>query len=212
VVRSFRRGALAAVLALSLAPLAACAAGNGAETLNIQPDSAATTVGDIKVQNAYVLTRPGGPASITARLYNNGSAAQTLQAVQLAGPLEATLSGSPDEGGRTVTVPAHGSVLLGGTGNPSAVITSGAQSLHDGDVRNALFLFSVTGPVALPVFVVPATGQFKDYGPASPPPAPSPTASATATALPTPTGSATAAPGGTATPGATATITATATR
>lgn len=198
MVRSFRRGALAAVLALSLAPLAACAAGNSAETLKIQPDSPSVTVGDIQVQNAFVLTQPNGPATVSARLFNNGATDQTLQSVQLAGSMNASLSGA--DGGGTVTVPARGSVLLGGKGNPAAAIDSGSEALRDGDVQNAVFVFSSTGPVALPINVTPATGYFQQYGPtsvpttAAPTPTAVPTVEATATATATAGAPATAAP------------------
>lgn len=202
MVRSFRRGALAAVVALSLAPLAACAAGNSAQTLKVEPDSQSATVGDIQVQNAFVLTQPGGPATVSARLFNNGTADQTLQAVQLAGGLSARLSGA--DGGGTITVPAHGTVLLGGKGNPAATIDSGSESLRDGDVQNAVFNFSTTGAVALPVNVTPAAGFFEPYGPSSLPttavPLPTDTATAAPTDTATPTGTATATPTDTATP------------
>jgi hypothetical protein len=201
VVRSFRRGALAAVLVLSLAPLAACASGNDSQTLGIHPDSQATAKGDIKVQNAYVLTQAGGPATVSARLFNNGSADQTLDSVRIAGTLTASLS--DPNGGQTVTVPAHGSVLLGGTGNPSAVLDTGSESLRDGDVQSAVFTFSSTGQVALPVNVTPATGYLEPYGPSSLPTTapPYPTAT-TPTATP---GGTSAKPGGaSAKPGSTA--------
>ena len=68
--RSLRRGALAATaLAFSIATLSACAAGKDAQTLEIKPDNAATSVGDIKIQNVNVVTQPGrraGPAAVTA--------------------------------------------------------------------------------------------------------------------------------------------------
>ena len=52
------RGVFAAAIALSLAPLAACSDGDGAATLQVSPDSQSTSVGSIKVQNAFVLTQP----------------------------------------------------------------------------------------------------------------------------------------------------------
>lgn len=68
---SLRRGALAAAaIAFSIASLAACGAGHNAQTLEIKPDNAATSVGDIKVQNAVVITQPDlestGPAVVSA--------------------------------------------------------------------------------------------------------------------------------------------------
>lgn len=165
MVRSFRRGAVAAVLALSLAPLAAaCAAGNDASSLEVEPNSASASTGPVEIQNAYVLTQPNGPATVSARLYNNGASAQTLQSVQLAGGITATLSGGS---GQTVTVPAHGSVLLGGKGNPAATVSSGQESLRDGDVQTTVFTFSGTGPVKVMANVTPAVGYLQPYGPSS---------------------------------------------
>jgi hypothetical protein len=204
VVRSFRRGALAAaVIALSVAPLAACGAGNEAQALKVEPDSQSATKGDIQVQNAFVLTQPNGPATVTARLFNNGSDEQTLQAVQLSGGQSAQLSGA--NGGGTVTVPAHGSVLLGGKGNPTAVVAGGSEALRNGDVQNAVFQFSGAGAVALPVQVQPAAGYFEPFGPGTLPtteaPTPTGTPSATETATPSDTGT----PSDTASPSDTAT-------
>ncbi|WP_329134952.1 DUF461 domain-containing protein [Streptomyces sp. NBC_01476] len=204
MVRSFRRGAFAAVLALSLAPLAACAAGTDATSLKVEPDSAYASAGVIKVQNAFVLTQADGPATVSARLFNNGSSPQTLQSVQLAGALNARLSGA--NGGKDVTVPAHGTVLLGGKGNPAAVIDSGQESLRDGDVQTAVFRFSGSGPVSLPINITPSAGYFQPYGPSSLPTTATPSPSDTAT--PTTTPDSTATPTDTATPTGTATPTA----
>ncbi|MFB7505704.1 DUF461 domain-containing protein, partial [Streptomyces broussonetiae] len=56
---SLRRGALAAsAIVFSIASLAACGAGNDSQTLEIKPDNAATKVGNIKVQNALIITQP----------------------------------------------------------------------------------------------------------------------------------------------------------
>jgi hypothetical protein len=189
VVRSFRRGACAAVLALSLAPLAACAAGNGAATLAIHPDNAATSVGDMEVQNAYVLTEANGPATVSARLFNNGTSAQTLQSLQVAGTLNAQLRGV--KGRSTVTVPAHGSVLLGGKGNPAAIVDTTQESLRNGDVQTAVFTFSASGSVSLPINVTPAVGFFEPYGPSSLPASASPSPTTTPSGSSTPTGTAT---------------------
>ena len=209
MVRSFRRGALAAVLVLSLAPLAAaCAAGDDAQTLQIQPDNSSTHTGDVKVQNAYVLTDPNGPANVTARLFNNTSTDQTLQSVQLAGGITATLSGA--DGSGSVVVPANSSVLLGGQGNPAAVITAGDESLRDGDVQQAVFTFSGAGPVSLPVMVSPAVGYLQPYGPSSVPTTAAPTTAAPTTSAPAQPGSS-ATPTNGATPGSGATPTGSAT-
>lgn len=199
MVSSFRRGAVAAVLVLALAPLAAaCSAGNDAQTDEIHPNSFSGSAGDAKVQSAFVLTDPSGPATVSARLFNNGSSAQTLESVQIDGAGSAQLLGA--NGASAITVPAHGSVLLGGAGNPAAILSGAGEALRDGDVQNAVFTFSGAGAVRTAVNVTPAAGYFEPYGPGSAPttPAPAPsattpaaTAKATATSTVTPTATAT---------------------
>ncbi|MFE7232015.1 DUF461 domain-containing protein [Streptomyces sp. NPDC057596] len=172
---SLRRGALAAAaIAFSIASLAACGAGHDAQTLQIRPDHAATTVGTIKVQNAVVVTQPGvqtkGPAVIIATLFNNGTTDQTLDGIRVDGDGSAQIT--PAQGGGKVTVPAHGSVVLGGKGNASAALTNPGPVLMDGNAQKITFTFSKTGDVSLRAFVVPAQGYFDKWGPSNIPAAP----------------------------------------
>ncbi|MFI0724022.1 DUF461 domain-containing protein [Streptomyces sp. NPDC021224] len=207
MVRSFRRGALAAaVVALSAVSLAACAAGNEAETLKVKPDNPAATKGDIQVQNAFVLTDPSGPASVTARLFNNGDSDQTLKSVDIVSGPSAQLSGA--DGSGSITVPAHSTVLLGGKGNPSGVISGGQEQLRNGGFQNAVFTFSGAGAVPLKIQVMPAASYFAPYGPGSLPTTEAPTPTDTATSTQTPqTSGDTATPTDTASPSDTATAT-----
>ncbi|MEV0845032.1 DUF461 domain-containing protein [Streptomyces sp. NPDC049954] len=180
---SLRRGALAAsALAFSIATLAACGAGNNAQTLEVKPDNAAATVGQVKIQNATVVTQPKrdatGPAVVTGTVFNNGPKDQTLESVTVNGERAELKSG---KGGSTVTVPAGGSVLLGGKGNASAVLPSGRESVRDGATQLVNFTLSETGNVRIPAYVVPATSYFKGWGPTE---APSPAASAADSASP----------------------------
>ncbi|MFD0383626.1 DUF461 domain-containing protein [Streptomyces stramineus] len=106
---SLRRGTLAAsALVLSIASLTACAAGNSAETLEVKPDNAATSVGDIKIQNVNVITQPDlaakGPAVITGTLFNNGTKDQTLRGITLPGK-NAAVKITPVGGARELVVP-----------------------------------------------------------------------------------------------------------
>ncbi|WP_431994626.1 DUF461 domain-containing protein [Streptomyces griseoflavus] len=172
---SLRRGALAAVaIAFSIASLSACAAGNNAQTLQIQPDNASTTVGDIKVQNAIVVTQPDlestGPAVISATLFNEGRTDQTLESVTLPGTGK-TAELSPAEGG-SLTVPAGGSLILGGEGNASAVLSSSREAVQDGNAQPVTFTFSETGEVSLRAIVYPAESFFEKWGPSNMPDAP----------------------------------------
>ncbi|MGI5355992.1 DUF461 domain-containing protein [Streptomyces sp. CA-252508] len=167
--RSLRRGALAATaIVFSIASLSACGAGNDAQTLGVKPDNAATSVGTVKVQNAVVITQPKpdaeGPAVVSAMLFNNGAKAETLEAIELPGsklPVKLTAAG----GSGPITVPAGGSVLLGGKGNASAVIEKGREAAKNGGAQEVVFKLSETGDVRLEAFVVPATSYFAGYGP-----------------------------------------------
>jgi hypothetical protein len=195
VSRSLRRGAFAAsALVLSLASLTACGAGNNAQTLQVKPDSAATSVETITIQAATVVTQPKtdakGPAVVTGTLFNNGTSAQTLDSISLPGT-SATVKLSPAKGNGPVTVPANGSVRLGGQGNASAVIENGREAAQDGNAQQVVFSFSDTGDVGLRALVVPATSFFAGVGPSEQPSAsPSPSASGT------PSGAASGSPSG----------------
>ncbi|AWT43999.1 MULTISPECIES: DUF461 domain-containing protein [Streptomyces] len=169
---SLRRGALAAsVIAVSIASLAACGAGNDSQTLQIKPDNAATSVGDIKIQNAVVVTQPDrestGPAAVSATVFNTGDTAQTLDAIKVAGvdqPAEIKAA----KGGK-LTVPAGGSVVIGGKGNAVATLESSREAVQDGNAQKVTFTFSKTGDVTLTAFVVPAESYFSAYGPSEVP-------------------------------------------
>jgi hypothetical protein len=211
VSSSLRRGALAAsAIVFSIASLAACGAGNGSQTLEVKPDNAATTVGNIKVQNATIITQPDlkstGPAVISATLFNQGGTDETLQSITIPGSTEAVKL-TPAKGG-SLTVPAHGSLLLGGQGNASAAIANGRASVQDGNAQKITFTLSSTGDVSLRAFVVPATSYFDKWGPSQ-----IPSASPSASGAPGATPSGSAKPGrphkgGKATPSSSATGTA----
>ncbi|MER7000189.1 DUF461 domain-containing protein [Streptomyces sp. NPDC000410] len=179
---SLRRGVIAATaLVISIASLSACAAGNDAQTLGIKPDNAATSVGDIKIQNAAVLAKPGaGPAAVSATVFNNSTKPQTLESITLP-DTEATVKLTSAKGSGPVTVPALGSVILGGEGNASAVIAEGVKLTDAGDFQPVVFKFSETGDVRIEALVAPSAGYFKDFGPTGAPEAPATTPTGTPT-------------------------------
>ncbi|MEU8550204.1 DUF461 domain-containing protein [Streptomyces roseoverticillatus] len=200
---SLRRGTLAATaLVLSIASLTACAAGNSAQTLEVKPDNAATSVGDIKLQNVNVITQPDltakGPAVITGQVFNNGRKDQTLRAISLPGKNGAKVKLTAAKGSGDVVVPAGGSVLLGGKGNASAVLPDGREAIKDGEQQRLAFDFSDTGEVRIGAFVVPATSFFKDWGPSEAAPTPaagSPSGAASPSGAGKPSGAASPAAG-----------------
>ncbi|MFF7868896.1 DUF461 domain-containing protein [Streptomyces qaidamensis] len=172
---SLRRGALAAVVtAFSIASLAACGAGSNAQTLEIKPDNAATSVGDIKIQNAVVITQPDlestGPAAISATFFNSGRTAETLESITLPGTGK-TAQLKPAKGG-SLSIPPGGSLILGGQNNATAMLPSSREAVQDGNAQKVTFTFSKTGAVSLRAFVVPAEHYFKEWGPTEVPAAP----------------------------------------
>ncbi|RVU16982.1 DUF461 domain-containing protein [Streptomyces antnestii] len=192
---SLRRGALAAAaIAFSIASLAACGAGSNAQTLEIKPDNAETSVGDVRIQNATVITQPDlkskGPAVITATLFNNGRKAQTLDSVVVDGVGKAAALTAAD-GKKTVTIPAGGSLVLGGKGNASAQLPNSRTAVLDGNAQNITFTFSTTGAVKITAFVVPAESYFKQWGPSEVPAVPTATPTQSASGSVKPSGSAT---------------------
>ncbi|MFF7073636.1 copper chaperone PCu(A)C [Streptomyces pseudovenezuelae] len=204
---SLRRGALAAsAIAFSIAALSACAAGSNAQTLEVKPDNAETRVGAIKLQNVVVITQATpeasgettGPAVVSATVFNSGDTAQTLESVSVDGGGKAEIT--PAKGKGKVTVPAHGSVILGGKGNASAAVSEIGESVRNGNAQKVTFTLSTTGDVSVRAFVVPADSYYSKWGPSavpsapqtSPKPKPKPTGSATPTGAATPSGSATA--------------------
>ena len=137
---SLRRGTLAATaLALSVATLTACAAGNDAQTLEIKPDNAATRVGTIKVQNANIVTdaQGSGQATVAVRIFNDGKKAQTLKGVAIKGQ-RAKLS--PAKGERKLEIPAGGSLALGGKKNAAARVRGRRVDGRHGRQRAAAHL------------------------------------------------------------------------
>ncbi|MFE2607229.1 DUF461 domain-containing protein [Streptomyces mirabilis] len=216
---SLRRGALAAAaIAFSIASLAACGAGNNAQTLEVKPDNAATSVGDIKIQNALVITQPDttstGPAVVSATVFNNGRTPQTLDSVKIGGDGVAQIT--PAKGGGKLTIPAGGHVILGGEGNASAALSNPGAAVKDGNAQPITFTFSRTGDVKLRAFVVPAESYFTKWGPTNIPAAPGATATGSATSSKSPktskspSGSVSGLPTDAASASATATATATA--
>lgn len=173
---SLRRGALAAAaIAFSISSLAACGAGANAQTLEVKPDNAATAVGDIKVQNAIVVSQPDlestGPAVVSATVFNNGRTAQTLDSITVDGTGKSAEI-SPAKGTGKLTIPAGGSVVIGGKGNAAAVLPSSRDAIKDGNAQPITFTFSSTGDVSLRAFVVPAESYFEEWGPSKLPEAP----------------------------------------
>jgi len=200
VSRSLRRGAVAALIIATAPILSACSAGSGAATLQVKPNSAATTVGStLKLNGITVVTATNGTnqANVVVNIANNSQSAETLTSVSVDGT-PATLSG-------TATIPAQGSLLLSGPNQPTAQVADLAET--PGQNATVNFTFANAGSASVQALVNAGAGQYAAYAPALPTPAPAVSLSATPTA--DATGKATAKSTAKATAKATATSTST---
>lgn len=171
---SLRRGTLAATaLALAVAGLTACGAGNEAATSQIKPDNAAKTFKELKLQNVNIVTasndttetRTEGPATVTARIFNDGPKDEILESITVDGPGgKAKLS--PAKGEKELKVPAGGSLKLGGKDEAAALFAdAGKAGVLDGNAQSVTFRLSETGPVKMRATVVASAHQYEDIGP-----------------------------------------------
>ncbi|WP_406200163.1 DUF461 domain-containing protein [Kitasatospora sp. NBC_01560] len=186
--RSIRVGSIAAIAALAIASLSSCAAGNTPDTLEIRPDNAQATAGtDLLLNNIVVVTgdessgEHTGPANVTVNISNSGTVPAELQSINVGTDAAAF---ADDKGAplSVIVIPAGGSVLIGGEGNPSARVAS--TSVNVGGYVPTAFAFRSGEKAATEAAVSPNKGLYKGWGPtASPVAVPSKAAgSASATA------------------------------
>jgi hypothetical protein len=127
-------------------------------------------------------------------VFNTGKTAQTLESITVPGTGK-TAELKPAEGG-SLSIPAHGSLVIGGENNASAVLSGSREAVKDGNAQKITFTFSETGAVSLRAFVVPAEGYYASWGPTEVPEAPADTASPSASTSGEPGASASPSPSG----------------
>jgi hypothetical protein len=165
-----RRFALVAAAAL-IPALAGCEAGNNAPTLSFHPptETAATTVGDLAIQNVFVLGAPlgrnlraGQSASLFLALLNkHGGAPDKLISISAPGT-----AGS-------VTLPANTTVVFGhplffSGPQPQVVLTNLSRELRSGSTIRIVLTFQKAGPVTMLVPVFARAAHFASYAPPQP--------------------------------------------
>jgi copper(I)-binding protein len=196
-VTRWTRCLLVGAVAVLVAALAGCEAGQDAPTQEFHQASNGTsaTVGGITIDDAFVLgpalnsvLPAGGQAGVFLSLFaQNGDRLESATAPSAAKSV--TLTSGP------VTLPAQTLVDLSGPA-PHIVLTGLTNPLSGGETIQLELVFSNEGVVALTVPVEPAAYEYTTYSPPpSPTPTPTPTtkhkakrhSAATASASPSPT-------------------------
>lgn len=204
-----RRLAAAAGVLLAVPLAAGCAAGFDSTTQQIKPDAGAGQVGDIRVNNVWVVVdQATGNAEVIAAVANGGSGSDTLTGVT-ATNMPAKVAGTEADAASTgisvdsgsVSIPGGQSVSFGQTGSPELELAD--AGFQTGLLSQVTFTFAQAGSVTVTAQIQPNTGLFADDDPNSgiPKPTPTPvmttaisTTSATDSPTSTPTGSATGTP------------------
>jgi len=175
VSRSLRRGAIAALVLAITTPLSACAATSDAETLQVKPDNAATSIGnDLKLNNILLITQPGGvaaetetrPAAVSVNISNTGAKAETLTGVAVGDAGAAEFTGPNGDRVNSITVPAGGSVLIGGPGQPTLQVPD--AKVEEGGFSKVTFAFDSAGSVDTEASVVTGSGLYASFAPTTP--------------------------------------------
>jgi hypothetical protein len=174
VIGSGWRGAprrLALVAAAALIPvLAGCEAGNSAPTLafHFPTDAAGATVGDLGINNVFVLGAPLGRS-----LAPGQSASVFLSLVNLHGAPDTLMSISAPGTAASVVLPASTPVVFGHpvffTGpRPQVVLTNLTRTITSGSSIRLVLHFQKAGPISLLVPVFARAAHYVTYAPPQP--------------------------------------------
>ncbi|MFI2608241.1 hypothetical protein [Kitasatospora sp. NPDC018619] len=135
------------MLLMTVAPAAGCAAGNGAETYRIGPNSVNADIGDLKLRDVRLVADAGGSgtASLAAYILNPGGEPDTLTAVSLEG------GGASAAGGAAVALPPGQPVQVGSPGQPQVQLPG---PVSPGTYRLVGFTFAHAGRGTVNAYVV----------------------------------------------------------
>ncbi|HLK41980.1 MAG TPA: hypothetical protein VKV34_01465 [Thermoleophilia bacterium] len=197
--RRGRAGLAATAVVLTAAPFAAaCGAGFNAASLVVKPNAAAGTIGDMKINNVWVIVDPAtGTAEVIGAVTNTGSADDQLVSVSADGnfatvvkPTATTTNTAPavatgagvTVSGETVTIPAGESASFGEAASPELEIIG--AGFIPGTIAPVKLTFAQAGSITLSAQVETNTGMFARYNPnaAAPSASPNPSASASRSA------------------------------
>lgn len=158
-MKSTRIALVIAAFAGTAAFATGCAAGGGAATLQIQPNFAAGSTGDIQALNMVVVVDPAtGDAQVTGTVVNNGDQPTTLSGVTVNGKSVSVSSGG-------LAVPAHSALNLAAPNGSKIVLTdSGSTAGHDSPVA---LTFAGGASISVAASTAANTGIYQQFQPSS---------------------------------------------
>jgi hypothetical protein len=152
-----RSALVIAAAAGTVAVASGCAAGPGAATLQIQPDFASGSAGDVKAQNMVVVVDPAtGTAQVTGTVVNDGDQPATLSGVTVNGK-SVPVSDLP--------VGPHSALNLAAPSGPKIVLNnSGSTPGQDSPVA---LTFSGGATISVAASTASNTGIYQQFQPSS---------------------------------------------
>jgi hypothetical protein len=189
----------------------ACGAGFNAASLDMTPRSGAARIGDLRINNVWVVMDPATRnAEIIGAVANSGRRSQSDQLLSVtADGMPATIrpatpaavaAALPNDGvsvtGNTVTIAGGSTVAFGRPGRPDLEISDAPFTL--GHLTRVELDFAKAGRTTVTALTMPPTGLFAAYNPnendenSTVGPKPSPTTKPIASTTPSPTATPTA--------------------
>ena len=157
-MKSTRIALVIAAAAGTAAVATGCAAGDGAATLQIQPNFAAGSSGDVQALNMVVVVDPTtGAAQVTGTVVNNGDQPATLSGV--------TVDGKSVSVGGGLAVGPHAALNLAAPSGPKMVLTNSGSTPG----RNSPVALSFDGGATISVAASTEanTGIYQQFQPSS---------------------------------------------
>ncbi|MEY9887242.1 hypothetical protein ABIA35_001602 [Catenulispora sp. MAP12-49] len=158
-MKSMRIALVIAAVAGTAAVATGCAAGGGAETLQIQPNFAAGASGDLQALDMVVVVDPAtGTAQVTGTVVNNGDQAAQLSGVTVNGKSVSVSGGNLD-------LAAHSALNLAAPNGPKMVLNnSGSVPGHNSPVA---LTFAGGAAISVTASTESNTGVYQQFQPSS---------------------------------------------
>ena len=158
-MKSIRIALIVAAAAGTAAVATGCAAGDGAATLQIRPNFAAGSSGDVQALNMVVVVDPTtGAAQVTGTVVNNGDQPTTLSGVTVDGKSVAVAGGG-------LAVGPHAALNLAAPSGPKMVLANSGST--PGRNSPVALTFASGATISVAASTEANTGDYQQFQPSS---------------------------------------------